>query len=378
MRCLLEHGHIIIDGTREYLDGAILIDDDRIVEVYSQSNQIKEIKDTDVIDLKNKIVMPGFFDTHCHGIANVYFEKPDIDGLNKASYEMLKSGTTSFLCSLSYDLDKSLYDKFFNIYNSFHSEYAKFEGLHLEGPFLNPKQCGAGGDDILLKPDLNILNDILSKTNLIKQMTIAYELDGIKEIVDVLHKNSIKVMCGHSDAMYEDLDDNVDGITHLFNAMRGLHHRDRTIINCAFEDKYYCEVIADGIHINNDMLRLLFDNIDRNKIMLVSDSSIARNLPDGEYEFLSKKCIKKGNSFKTLEGKFAGSVSSINDEIKILYSLGYKYTDLLLYSSLNAFRFYGLDKRYGSIEKGKYADLVIMDDDLNICDVYLNGKAIFK
>lgn len=183
-------------------------------------------------------------------------------------------------------------------------------------------------------------------------------------------------MCGHSDAVYEDLDENVDGFTHLFNAMRGLHHRDLTLVNCAFMNKWHVELIADGNHIKDNVLKLIVNNIDRNLIMLVTDSSMARNLPDGEYEFMSKKCFKKGTTFLTDDGHFAGSVVSINDEMKLLYQLGCKYTDLLLYSGLNAYRFYGLDSRFGTLEKGKYADLVIMDDDLDIKEVYLNGEPV--
>ena len=120
----------------------------------------------------------------------------------------------------------------------------------------------------------------------------------------------------------------------------------------------------------------MINNIDKDKIILVTDSSTARNLEDGEYEFMSKKCTKKGTKFITHDGHYAGSVVSINDEMKVLRELGVKYTDLLLYSSLNAFRFYGLDKQFGTLEKGKYADLVIMDEQLNIKDVYVRGNFI--
>ena len=207
-------------------------------------------------------------------------------------------------------------------------------------------------------------------------MTIAYELEGAKRLGEMLHKRGIKVMCGHSDAVLEDLDENVEGFTHLFNAMRSLHHRDITLVNCAFMNRWQVELIGDGNHIKENVLRLVLDHIDRHRIMLVSDSSIARGLADGEYVFLSKPCTKKGTTFISHDGHFAGSVVSINDEMKVLYGLGAKYTDLLLYSSYNAFKFYGLDKRFGTVEKGKYADLVVMDDELNVKDVYIRGERV--
>ncbi len=228
-----------------------------------------------------------------------------------------------------------------------------------------------------LKPDIETVKRFLAASDKIRQMTVAYELDGVREIGALLKQHGVKVMCGHSDAVYEDLDENVDGFTHLFNAMRSLHHRDITLVNCAFMNRWYCELIADGNHVDRNVLKLVLNNIDRDKIILISDSSIARNLPDGEYEFISKKCTKKGTKFISFDGHYAGSVVSINDEMKVLKELGAKYCDLLLYSGLNAFRFYGLSDRYGTLEKGKYADIVIMDDDLNVKNVYVKGRFVY-
>lgn len=377
MKYLLKHAHLIIDNKREYLDGALLIDNDVIADVFYQTNKTESIEDAKVIDLNGAIIMPGFFETHTHGASGVCFDNVDSNKLDKVSLDFAKSGSTSFLASISYDVIPDKYDQLLNIYNNYRCDNARFVGLHFEGPFLNPKHLGIGSANKFINPDINIVKDLLNETDLIKQMTIAYELEGAKEIGKLLHENNIRVMCGHSDATKQDLDENVDGFTHLFNAMRGLHHRDETLINCAFENKWYVELIADGNHINTNVLKLVVNNINSDKIILVSDSSLARNLPDGEYDFMSRHCTKKDNKFLTDDGHLAGSVVSINDEMKVLYSLGVKYTDLLLYSSLNAFRLYGLDSRFGTLEKGKYADLVIMDDDLNIKNVYAKGKFLY-
>lgn len=378
MKYLLTHGHLIIDGNREYLDGAILINEGIIEDVFPQSNKLDNIcEEYKQIDLQGKIVMPGFFDTHTHGISQMGFDDATIDDLDKMSYEYAKDGTTSFLSTLSYDLNPDDFNNQLELFENYTGKYAQYEGIHLEGPFLSKKHLGIGNPDHFLMPDEEIVKGFLNKTSRLKQMTIAYELDGAKQIGKLLHENGVKVMCGHSDAVYEDLDENVDGFTHLFNAMRGLHHRDKTLVNCAFMNKWNVEVIGDGNHVDRNVLKLILNNIDKDKIMLVSDSSTAKNLEDGEYIFMSKKCIKKGTVFKTIDNHFAGSVVSINDEMKVLYELGAKYTDLLLYSGLNAYKFYGLDKRLGTIEKGKYSNLVIMDDDLNIKNVMVKGAFIY-
>ncbi len=376
MKLLLKHAHLVIDGNREFIDGALLIDGESIADVFPQSSHLPAIGEVEERDLHGLLVMPGFFDTHTHGIDGMTFDNASQQEMDRISYEYALDGTTGFLASLSYDLAPEDYIRQLTRFEQEKGKYARFQGFHLEGPFMSKKHIGVGDGHRFLAPDLRLVEEFLSVSSRIRQMTIAYELEGTKEIGCLLHDHGIRVMCGHSDAVYEDLDENVDGFTHLFNAMRGLHHRDLTLVNCAFMNKWHVELIADGNHIKDNVLKLIVNNIDRNLIMLVTDSSMARNLPDGEYEFMSKKCFKKGTTFLTDDGHFAGSVVSINDEMKLLYRLGCKYTDLLLYSGLNAYRFYGLDSRFGTLEKGKYADLVIMDDDLDIKEVYLNGEPV--
>ncbi|MBQ6478175.1 MAG: N-acetylglucosamine-6-phosphate deacetylase [Erysipelotrichaceae bacterium] len=377
MNSLLIHGHLIVDGNREFLDGALFIEDERIREVYPQSGRIRECpEDTKIIDLGGSLVMPGFFDTHTHGVNGISFDSADLEQMEQASLEFAKDGSTSYLCTLSYDLSIENIHEQLRRLEDYHSTTARFEGIHLEGPFLSRKHLGMGDPEHFLNPDLEMMKEFLKNSSRIRQVTIAYELEGAKEIGRLLHENGIKVMCGHSDALLEDLDENVDGFTHLFNAMRGLHHRDITLVNCAFMNRWNYELIADGNHVDRNVLKLLLQQTDRDRLMLVTDSSIARNLPDGEYDFISKHCVKKGTKFISVDGHYAGSVVSINDEMKVLHELGAKYTDLLCYSGLNAFTFYGLDQQYGSLVKGKHSDLVIMDDDLNIRNVMTRGKFI--
>ncbi len=377
MFLLLKHAHLVADGNREFLDGALLIEDEIIRDVYPQTDKIKEIdEDWKQIDLEGSLVMPGFFDTHTHGIKMMSFDHCTREEMDLVCDEFAKDGTTSFLASVSYDLSPERCVGQLKMLDGYEGSSVRFQGIHLEGPFLNPKHLGMGDPSRFLRPDLGMAKSFLDASSKIRQMTLAYELEGAKEIGKLLKERGVKVMCGHSDAVLEDLDENVEGFTHLFNAMRGLHHRDITLVNCAFMNKWQCELIADGNHVDRNVLKLVLNNIDRDRIMLISDSSIARNLPDGEYEFISKKCTKKGTKFISFDGHYAGSVVSINDEMKVLYELGAKYCDLLLYSSLNAFRFYGLDKRFGTLEKGKYADIVIMDDDLNVKNVYVKGRFV--
>lgn len=378
MKYLLTHAHLVIDENREYIDGAIAINDQRIEEIYSQASKLNvDENEYKIINLNGSLIMPGFFDTHCHGLSGINYDTCSEEEINMISYENALSGTTSFLCTLSYDVDKDDYKKRLELFKNIKDDYARYVGIHMEGPFVNPKCAGAGNPSKFLSPDIQFAKELIDTSKDIKQMTIAMELDGSKEVADLLKQNNIKVMCGHSLSTLENITENVDGITHLFNAMRPLHHRDMTLVNCAFLNKWQIEIIADGKHIDKNVLALVLKNIDRDKLMLVSDSAPCRNLKDGTYVFLSKECVKKDNAFKTANGNLAGSVASINDEMKVLRSIGAKYSELLAYSSLNAFRFYGLDKQFGTLDKGKYADIVIMDDELNIKNVFVKGRFIY-
>ncbi len=332
VKYILKHGHLVVDKNREYLDGSLLLEDGIILDAFPFSNKINNYDDFKEIDLTGKIVMPGFFDSNTYGDSKLFFENANNDEIKEIETSFYKNGTTSYIASISSKKLMSDYDNCLTNLNN-----SNCLGINLDGPFLSSKYS-----DSYLKPCIEVLNDYLSKTSLIKQVTLAYELDGSKKIGEYLHKNNIKVMCGHSDACLNDLDENVDGISHLYKDMRGFHHSECTLVNCAFSNIFYCGIVADESMISKDVLKLIFNNIDIKKIMLISDDSGI----------------------------------SIAKQVKTLFNLGYKLNELLCYSSLNAFRFYGLDNRYGTLDKGKYADLLILDDELNIANVIKEGRFI--
>ena len=375
MKLALIHGHLVVDGNREYLDGTVLVEDERIVDVYPFSNKVKtDLSEYEVIDLKGSIVMPGFFDTHIHGIGGYDFSKSKARDFNEISHKLALGGTTSFFTSLC--PDENIYSTL-EEFNSTNDEYARFMGIHLEGPFINGDYAGVYNKRFIINPSINEANKYLSLSNNLRSITMAYEIDGAKDVGKYLRDRGIRIMLGHSGALISDLNDEYDGYTHLYNAMRPFHHRELSLVNDAFSSGKYVEIIGDGVHIDRSVLKFTLDNIDPERVILVSDSNQARMLNDGEYEFLGQKCHKEGNVMRREDGKLAGSVVSINDEMKILHKLGVSYTDLLRYSSLNAYRLYGLDRQFGSIVKGKYSDLCIMDENLNVLFTIVRGKKVY-
>lgn len=374
MKLLLNHCHLIVDGNKEYLDGAIFLDGEHILDVFPHANKVTINDEYKEENLNGLIVMPGFFDTHLHGSNDYDFRHEDKFNLDEVSNSLCKHGTTSFFATVNgYQDEKNIIDKL----NNLETTNSKCLGIHLEGPFLSKEKIGVSIEENLLTPDVNYLKELININKNIKQMTIAPELEGSKEVIDCLKENNIKVMLGHSNATVTDLENiDYDGFTHFFNAMSGFDHHTLGLVNVGLNnpDKYF-EVIGDGIHIDKSVLKLLLKNLRRDRIMLISDAVQVAGLEDGEYSYNNEVCIKEGKKFyRKKDNKLSGSASFIIDELKVMKSLGASYTDLLLMSSLNAYRFYGLDNLYGSLVKGKCADLVIMDDNLDIKDVYIKGK----
>ena len=373
MKTLLKHAHLIIDGNKEYLDGSLLMDEEHIIDVYPHTNQLTIEEEIDEeIDLKGSIVMPGFFDTHLHG--SVGYDFRDNLNLNEVANSLCKHGTTSFFATINGYKDEL---DILNKLNDLNTPTSRCLGIHLEGPFLSGHKAGVTIVDNLLKPSIDYVKELLNINPNIKQMTIAAELEGSKEVIDYLKQNNIRVMLGHSNAHKDDLKDiHYDGLTHFFNAMSGFHHHDLGLVNEGFNnEEAYKEVIGDGVHIDETVLKILLKNIRRDRIVLISDAISATGLEDGEYAYNNEPCIKKGNSFRRVKDNIlSGSVSFISDEIKVMRRLGASLTDILLMSSLNAYRLYGLDNLYGTLNKGKASDLVILDGELNVKEVFVRGK----
>lgn len=357
---LFIHAHLVIDDYREYIDGALLIEDSCIAAVFPHSNHLPKIENAKVIDLQGNYIFPGFFDTHTHGRNGIDFDHCSHDDFLEAQKYYAKAGTTSFLPTLTG------FENLGNVPDDMR--------IHLEGPYVNPDYQGA------LNPKLTDFENLKPYLTKIAQMTIAPETTMAKAIIPQLQDYDLKIMVGHSAIDQESLKKvKYDGYTHLFNCMPPLSHHSGSILNVALDrqDDHYLEIIADGIHVNKTVLDLLFHTRNNKHIMLISDSTSAAGLADGDYVFLNERCHKEnGRFYRHKDGRLAGGVSSIADQVKILKKLKLSNTAILAMTSLNAFRFYGLDCRYGSLIKGKMADLVILDQDYNLLETYKGGQLI--
>lgn len=359
-KILFIHAHLVIDDYREYIDGALLIEGERIKAVYPHSNHLPAILDAKIIDLEGNYLFPGFFDTHTHGRNGIDFDRCSPDDFLKAQDYYAKVGTTSFFPTLT---------GFARL--AFVPENMR---VHLEGPYVNPQYQGA------LNPQAEDLEILKAYSTKVAQMTVAPETTLAAYVIPLLRSWGSRIMVGHSAIDQDSLKElDYDGYTHLFNCMPPLNHHKGSILNVALErtDDHYIEIIADGVHVNKTVLDLLFSLKRHDRIMLISDSTSAAGLPDGDYLFLSEKCHKEnGRFFRHKDGRLAGGVSSLADQVRILKELAIPNTSILAMTSLNAFRFYGLERHYGSLIKGKMADLVVLDQDYHLLQTYKGGCLI--
>lgn len=307
---------------KNFIDGFIVIDKDLIQEViYNTDNVNKE--EVDYYDYDGSFIIPGFIDTHIHGGWDYDFLDGTATGINKVSKSLLKYGVTGFLPTFSCCPLKKLIESI-KITSDFagREEGAHILGIHLEGPFIN-KQFGGGlNKDYILSPDKCVLEKILEAgKGLVKKMTIAPEIEGSSEIMERLVKENIVISAGHSSATYEEMERSLgkglSSVTHIFNAMPPLYHRAPGIVGASLlHSDINAELIADGIHVRPEIMKIVFFMKGSGGISLISDSIKAAGMDDGIYETGGLKVIVTNGTPRLRNGKLAGSTLSLGSAVK--------------------------------------------------------------
>lgn len=358
-------------------DGAVIFDEN-IKEV----GQNLHIGNADVIDAKGDYVMPGFIDIHIHGYMGYDTSDGDRSGLLKIAQSLPQNGVTAFcpttmtvaMCDIQKALDQiaSLKEK---------NDGAVILGANVEGPFINPKKKGAQDDKYIKAPDTDF---VMRNANSIKLITLAPETDADLTFTKYISQNTdITVSVGHTDATYEQASaafkSGAKHVTHLFNAMTPFSHRAVGVIGAALEnDSVSCELIADTFHVSPVLFGIV-EKLKGDKLVLITDCMRAGGMPDGEYTLGGQPVSVKGIECRLKDGTIAGSILTLNGAVRNFL----KHTGLPIYkvvnmASLNPSRVIGEDKRRGSIEVGKYADLIVADENINIKSTIIHGAAVFK
>jgi len=377
-------GGKIITPFKIIQEGVILIENS-IIKSVGRLDEISIPKGFEIIDVKSNIVCPGFIDIHCHGGNGISFNKDLPEKFFNYSQWVTSTGVTSFLITIVPTKFEETIKKLKNIRKIFEfSNYiAEPLGIHLEGPFLNPKKHGAIDSEWIRNPDLNEMSSYISASNnKIKMVTMASELEGSKEIVNLLKQNDIIISLGHTDATYKQtiaaFKNGYNHVTHCFNAMRGFDYNEPGVVGAVLQSKgIYTEIICDGIHVDPSKIKRLIDNIGVDKVVLITDANKAAGLCDGKYSFLDKEILVKNRKATLKDGTITGSVINMNEAFKnMVRMVGASIQDAIKMVTINPAKSIKFDKNLGSLERGKKADIIVMDKDLNLLFTIKNGKTI--
>ncbi len=356
--------------------GSIKVEKGKITEINPA-----QYKDHNVIDGEGKYLSPGFIDIHIHGAGNKDTMDGNFNSLNTISKTIANYGTTTFLPTTMTQSIESINKAVAACKDAKGKvEGAHIGGVHLEGPFISPYALGAQNPNFLLKPSIkNFEKTVGENISLIKNVTIAPELEGVKELVPYLRKHNINVSMGHTKARYKEA---MEGIklgfnhsTHLFNAMTPFSHREPGVVGAIFDSDITTETISDGIHISYPALRIACKQKSSDKMVLVSDAMMACGMPEGDYRLGGQKVVYKNDQVRLATGALAGSILTIDKAVRNVF----KNTDLALHevikmATYNGAKFLGLEKKKGKIEAFYDADLIILNKDLNVEGVYIKGK----
>lgn len=355
----------------------------RIAEL-SPWGQLPSKDGEEILDASGLLLLPGLTDIHSHGAMGHDFSDADRDGLNEILRFEASCGITQY-CPTSMTVPASQLEKIFRFAGEAGRQEAPegaawFCGIHMEGPWVNPQKLGAQNPQNLQQISWEEFKRFQELSgNLLRIVSLAPEMEGAQDFIRKA-AGHVLLSLGHSQADYETASrafaQGVHHVTHLFNAMEPLHHRQPGPIAAAFENpQVSVELIADGIHVHPAMIRLAF-KLFKDRLCLISDSMRATGLGDGLYELGGQQVMVKGREARISTGALAGSVSPLDVMLRRAVSFGVPLEDALFAASEYPARLIGIAGEAGVIAAGRRANLILSDPELNFQRIYLNGKAI--
>lgn len=379
-------GASIVGETQSYDKGFLKVEDGIITEVTEQ--EIETHRHDKSIDLSGCYVVPGFIDVHIHGSHGADTMDASQICLETIAKSIVREGTTGFLATTITQGQGRIEQALANVAEYAkepHNEGAQLLGVHLEGPFISAKRAGAQPVEHILEPNLSLFNrwyEISGRT--IKLVTLAPETEQGLQLVGALRSRQIIASIGHSDAVHEQMMDAIshgaNHVTHLYNGMRGFHHREPGVAGTALaRNELTVELIVDGIHVHPEVVKATYDAKTADNIILITDAMRAKWLADGTYELGGQTVHVKNGKALLQDGTLAGSVLKMNDAIKnVMTYTGCSLEEAVQMASVNPAKQLNVFDRKGSIRVGKDADLTVLDQDWNVVLTMCQGRIVYQ
>ena len=368
----------IFQGTEGFVRGDLRVEDGKITQVI-RGEAGTEVTGEET-DLAEMYVIPGLIDIHSHGNSGYDFSDGSEEGVREMGRYYARNGITSF-APASMTLPYEKLEKAFLTARSYKEEWdgssSRLAGIHMEGPFFSEKKKGAQNSAYLRLPDADAVMRLQEACGgLIKIVDVAPELPGAEAFIREMAPQC-RVSVAHTDAAYEDavraFDAGALHVTHLFNAMPSLHHREPGVIGAASErENVAAELICDGLHVHPSVIRLAFKAF-AGRICLISDSLRCCGMPDGDYELGGQTVFLRNGQARLADGTLAGAVSNLYNDMVNAIRFGIPYEQAVMAATINPARAISADHEIGSLEKGKLADFVVCDKDWKIRKVFIGG-----
>ena len=332
------------------------------------------------IDGKGMWLIPGMIDVHIHGANGYDMMDGTEDSIQEVSRACAATGCTSFLATSVSSTMEDLLNMIRSVKAVIGREQgARIAGIHLEGPYLNPKRKGMQNEKYLRHPNLEEMKLIFQEAgSLIKMVTIAPELPGGLELISFLKEQGVVIAVAHSDATYEEaklaFTAGASHVTHCFNGMRPIHHRDPGLIVAAFEEPYVSlQAIVDQVHLHPAIVRLMHRLKGPEGMVLITDALQAMGLGDGNYMFGGHHVTVSEGIARLADGTLASSTVTMNEALRLTEANGISMEDAVRMASTTPAHILGLSRK-GKIEVGYDADLVLMDERYQVQWTMIEGN----
>jgi N-acetylglucosamine-6-phosphate deacetylase len=339
-------------------------------------------------NITKRYVIPGFIDLHIHGASNVDVMDASAYAIEQLALALVKEGTTAFLATTMTQTQLNIENALTSIghyYQNQNPNGAMLLGVHLEGPFINEGAAGAQPKSCIIPSDIRLFDGFNKASGeIIKKVSLAPEIPGSMALISHLTTKGIVTSIAHTKANYatilEAIKLGATSTTHTYNAMPPLHHRDIGVVGAALlHDELTAELILDKVHVSIPAAKLLLKNKGYQNITLITDSMRAKNMPDGISEMGGQTVHIQHGEARLNDGTLAGSTLRFMDGFKLaIHDLGLSICEAAYMSSTKAAIQLKLDHVMGSIDIGKLANLILLDDNFDIQTTVIKGRVVFN